>query len=56
VTWLLTAVGTVLVMAGMFLAIGLGELLARRDVPLPGEEPMWLERVIDRVQRLRRRR
>lgn len=47
-----------LVMAGYMLAISVGELLARRDVPLPGEAPTWLQEAVRsvRVWTIRQRR
>ena len=50
ITWLLIAVLSVAVVGAMFVGVSVGELLARRDVPIPGEEPMWLQRAIEHAR------
>jgi len=48
VIWLLIALLAGLTLVALYVAVSLGELLARRDVPIPGEKPTWLERVLGR--------
>lgn len=43
-------VAGVLVVASYALAIAVGEVLARRDVPLPGEAPSWLQEAVRSVR------
>lgn len=49
-TWLLIALLAVVVVGAFFLAASVGELLARRDVPIPGEPPTWLQRAIEHAR------
>lgn len=44
------AAGSVVVIGGLLVAASVGEYLARRDVPISDEEPMWLERLVEHVQ------
>lgn len=48
--WLLIAVLAGLTVGALYLAVSLGELLARRDVPIPGEAPTWLERALEHAR------
>ena len=41
-----------LIVLGYWLAISVGELMARRDVPLPDEPPTWLEEAVRSVRAL----
>lgn len=50
ITWLLIALLAGLTLVALYLGVSVGELLARRDVPIPGEEPTWLERLIEHAR------
>jgi len=50
VIWLLVAATCVLGVVALYLAVCVGELLARRDVPIRGDAPTWLERVVECVR------
>jgi hypothetical protein len=50
VNWPLVAVTCLLGTVALYLAVCVGELLARRDVPIPGERPTWLQRVVESVR------
>lgn len=50
ITWLLIAVLSAVAVGAMFVGVSVGELLARRDVPIPGEQPTWLQRAIEHVR------
>lgn len=49
-TALLIGAGAVAVVGGLLLAASVGEYLARRDVPIPDDEPMWLERAVEHAR------
>lgn len=49
-TVLLVVLAVAFGVGALYLAVSVGALLARRDVPIPGEEPMWLERVIEHAR------
>lgn len=48
--WLLVVATCVLGTVALYLAVCIGELLARRDVPIPGDAPTWLERLIEHAR------
>lgn len=50
ITWLLIALLCGLVVGGFLLAGAFGELLARRDVPIHGDQPNGLERAIEHAR------
>lgn len=50
ILWLLIALLAALTAAALYGAVCLGEMLARRDVPIPGEAPTRLERAVEHAR------
>lgn len=50
ITWLLIALLAGLAVAGYMFAVAIGDLLARRDVPIDGDPPSPLERTIEHAR------